>query len=108
MAARLLLEQYASNAGGHEIGKSTDDHCFEAEASQVGFTAWRQRANSTDLDGDGTEIGEAAQRECGDCERTILHGGSHGAEVDKRHKFVEDHASTEQIPDGSAIVPGYP
>ena len=65
-----------------------------------------ERADAADLDADGAEIGEAAEREGGDGEGARVEGVFHGAELREGDEFVDDHARAEQIADGWGVVPG--
>ena len=66
-----------------------------------------QRADAADLHADGAEVGEAAQRECGDGERTRRERGLLRAQADVGDDFVERHARAEQVADGARVVPGH-
>src|SRR5271154_6837894 len=94
------------DGSGHEIGHGAGEHGTNAEAREVCFFIGRQGADAADLNSDGAEIGEAAEREGGDGEGAGIERVLHGAEALEGDQFVRDHAQTQQVSDGMAIVPG--
>src|SRR5947208_106934 len=65
-----------------------------------------QRSDAPYLNPDGAEIGKAAEREGCDGEGARVQRALHRAELAKRDKFIDGHASAEQIADGRCVVPG--
>ena len=87
-----LFNEHGDDAGGHEVGHGSGEHGAEAEAGEVAAPGGSQSTDAADLDADGAEVGEAAEREGGDGEGTRVESAFHGAELAKCHEFVGDHA----------------
>ena len=63
-------------------------------------------ADAADLNADGAEVGEAAEREGGDGEGARIERGLECPEVGKGDELVDDHAGAEQVADDRRRVPG--
>src|SRR5206468_1121746 len=55
------LQQHPRNRRRQKVRQRAGDHRAEAEAGEVAAAGGGQRADAADLDGDGGEVGEAAQ-----------------------------------------------
>ena len=99
-------KQHAHDGRGHEIGHGTGEHGADAELRELAALLGSQRADTADLNPDGTEIGEAAEGEGGDRKGTRVEGSVHGAELLEGDEFVDDHAGAEEIADRCSVVPG--
>ena len=68
----LASQQHSGDAGRHEIGHRSRRHRPQSQPRQVRFAVGRQRADAADLNGDGAEVGEPAQRVGRDGERARI------------------------------------
>src|ERR1700733_9117863 len=72
ISALYILKQHACNAGRHEVRHRSGRDGFQTHARQIGFAAGRQRSDSADLNRDGAEVSETAQRIGRDGERVRI------------------------------------
>ena len=63
-----LADEHGDDAGGHEVGHGSGEHGSEAEAGEVVAAVGDEGSYAADLNADGAEVGEAAEREGGDGE----------------------------------------
>ena len=67
---------------------------------QIGFAAGRERPDTADLNGDGTEIRETAKRIRSDGERVRIELIFDLAEIDEGDEFIQNQTRTQQVSDG--------
>ena len=60
---RLQAQEYARQRGAHQVGQARRQQRLEPETGDVLATAGGQGAEPSEQDGDGTEVGEAAECE---------------------------------------------
>src|SRR5215467_9134724 len=90
-AIALASHEQSDDGGGHQIGHGAGDHRPESQLCQFISFVGCQRADASDLNADGTEIGESAKREGGDREGARIEGCFLRAQRAVRHKLVDDH-----------------
>src|ERR1700761_1494752 len=102
----LLFQQHTDYGCGHEVGHGAGEHGAQAEARELVAAFGDERADAADLNADGAEVGEAAEREGGDSEGARVECALERTEMRKGDELVDDHAGAEQIADDRRRMPG--
>src|SRR5690242_1837790 len=74
------LQQHARNGSRHQVGHGSGEHGTHTQAGQFAFLIRSERSNTADLYPDRTQIGEPAESEGGNRERSWIEQSALGAE----------------------------
>src|SRR4029453_18832740 len=94
---KLILRQDSDDRCGHEVGHGSREHGADTQTSQIAAAVRRKGADSADLNSNGAEVREPAQRKRGDGERPRIDRSLVRTQLLKCHDFVYHHASSQKI-----------
>lgn len=106
VVASGLIDECTGDGGSHKGSDGACDHRFDAEFGDVASPVRRDTADTADLDGDGTEVCEAAEGIAANNNRSVMQILKNLRQVAISDEFVENHLLAEELSGHEAIAEG--
>src|SRR5258705_11873450 len=91
------LQQKSRDRRGHEIRERSGEHGPQTEPREIVTPVRRERSDAADLNADRAEVGEPAEREGCDRERSRIERRLQGPKLRIRDKLIGGNHSANQV-----------